>query len=164
MQNYGEIKSICFTKKILRRRCNIPNGYVFVSGLIHQNKLKKTAGILRISFFALLLCIALLASEDQPFPEFNPSLSKPDREIQKDKLSPVLIELFTYGLQVETSAQIFNCTPPFSFKNSSDEYPVIFKITEQLISHEFAQFSLFSLNLLIQRRNSNIAYPFQYFW
>lgn len=80
------------------------------------------------------------------------------------KDSKVSVELLSDFSESESLANPYSNTPPFTFKNSFNEFLAIVKIREQFFASEFTQYISISKNFRIKYRKANIIFPFHYFW
>lgn len=123
-----------------------------------MKNLFKISGIaLLIALYCATISFAGNNSQNSDF------INKSDSEKEKTN-STVSVKLFSNTSQSESLANPYSNTPPFTIKNSFNEFLAIVKIREQFFANEFTQYISISKNFRIKYRKANIIFPFHYFW
>ncbi|HEX2683303.1 MAG TPA: hypothetical protein VHL77_05205 [Ferruginibacter sp.] len=76
----------------------------------------------------------------------------------------VSAKCFKHTVQSENSFSIFNHARPVSLKNSHNDFPACIKTTGALVLTRFQQYHFYSQNLLTRVRQTDLIFPFHYFW
>jgi hypothetical protein len=94
----------------------------------------------------------------------NATFSKQAGEATKSYSHTVSAKSFQHTVQTENSITVCNHNSPVTVKNTYNKFLAINKVTEQLCIHTFLQYSFYSHKLLARLQNTDLNYPFHYFW
>jgi hypothetical protein len=76
----------------------------------------------------------------------------------------VAAKSFHHTIQTGNSLTVCNHSNPVTVKNTYKEFSAVNKITEQILVCSFLQYSFYSHKLLVRLQNTDLIFPFQYFW
>jgi len=76
----------------------------------------------------------------------------------------VAAKSFQHTVQTENSLSVCSHNNPVTVKNTYKEFLAVNKVTEQLLVRSFLQYSFYSHKLLLRLQNTDLIFPFQYFW
>lgn len=71
---------------------------------------------------------------------------------------------FQHTIQTENAITVCSLGNTVTAKNTYKELSAANTATEQVLVHAFSQYSFYSYNLLIRLQNTDLIFPFQYFW
>jgi hypothetical protein len=94
----------------------------------------------------------------------NAALSDFEKSGNKSYSAVVSSNLFCHTTQLKSSVTVFNHFPSPPLKNSFTELSAYTKVSEELFLHTFLQYSFYAQHLLIRLRQTDIIFPFHYFW
>jgi len=92
------------------------------------------------------------------------AVAKHSKGSHESYTAAVSAKSFHHTVQTENSVTAFNHARPVSLKNSFNEYSACIKITEQLFFTGFLQYSFYSHKLLMRVQQTDLIFPFHYFW
>jgi hypothetical protein len=100
---------------------------------------------------------------------FTNSFTKSDFQdypvsVQETIISDFSSKLFFHNIQSETSLINTNNFTSVKIKNSITGFWAIIKTTKQLFNIEITQNIIFSRNILINYKKTELIFPFNYFW
>lgn len=72
--------------------------------------------------------------------------------------------LFCHIAQTESSILVFRNIPQDSLKKSFNEFSGCFKNIQHLFINIFSQYQFYSKNLIVRLQNTDIIFPFHFFW
>lgn len=78
--------------------------------------------------------------------------------------SLVTNNLLCHTSEIESSNTIFNNTLPTTLKNNFNKFSNCIHSTEQAYFNTFSQYNFYAQNLLVRLQQTDIIFPFHYFW
>jgi hypothetical protein len=86
-------------------------------------------------------------------------------KLQKDAdFNFVVSTIITSIVENESSLQESSQSQSSTFKNNPNNFSLFLKITEEIYSSTFSQYTTAFYNFLIKYRKTDLIYPFHYFW
>ena len=86
-------------------------------------------------------------------------------KLQKDaNFNFVVSTIITSIVENESSLQESSQSQSSTFKNNPNNFSLFLKITEEIYSSIFSQYTTAFYNFLIKYRKTDLIYPFHYFW
>lgn len=83
---------------------------------------------------------------------------------EERNISPSSETIFFHNFQSESSINSYNNLPVQNIKEQFTDSWADFNVSERLIESEYSQYLIFTRNILINYRKSDIIFPFHYFW
>jgi hypothetical protein len=121
---------------------------------------KKSLRIIGLLNISILYCFVISLYSGHTF-GYNPDFSKLTNSKTESYYSVVTANLFCHTTQTESSVNVF---PVTSLKTVAQQFSVCGKITEQLLFNVFSQYRFYSQNVLTRFTQTDIIFPFHYFW
>ncbi|MEP7237167.1 MAG: hypothetical protein ABI685_04870 [Ferruginibacter sp.] len=125
--------------------------------------MKKSLHITALISIALLYCFATSLYSGIAF-KGNAAFAKQSNAANERYTADVSAKSFQHTLQTENSVSLVNHPRPAAVNNFHNEFSASIKVTEQLFVHTFLQYSFYSQKLLARLQNTDIIFPFHYFW
>ena len=94
----------------------------------------------------------------------NGSFSTQDGHAEKKYSNTVAAKLFQHTIQSENAVTVCGHSKPATIKNTCKEFSAINKAAEQVYVHTFLRYNFFSRKLLVRLQNTDLIFPFHYFW
>jgi hypothetical protein len=94
----------------------------------------------------------------------NIAFSKQDDKATANYSHSVSAKSFQHTVQTENSITVCNHNNTVTVKNTYKEFSGANRATENLLFHTFSQYKFFSHKLLVSLQNTNLIFPFHYFW
>jgi hypothetical protein len=116
----------------------------------------------------ILSLVGLIAIYCSAIGAVNNSLVYSDISINKTSSQEKVISFLSEKLFLHTSSDSslkdYNNLPGPDFKKQLTGLFAIINATEHLIGSEFSQYTTFTRSILVNHRNTDIIFPFHYFW
>ncbi|MBK8520324.1 MAG: hypothetical protein WAT20_11045 [Ferruginibacter sp.] len=112
---------------------------------------------------ALLYCLAIGLYSGIAF-NGNPAFAKQGNEAEKSYGHNVSAKYFLHTIQTRNSFTFGDYSSRVTVKNTYQKFSAANTITEQVLVHTFSQYRFYSHNLLVRLQNTDLIFPFQYFW
>ncbi len=125
--------------------------------------MKKSLQITGLISIALLYCLSIGLYSGIAFTG-NAAFAKQGNAAAESYGHSVAAKSFQHTLQTENSITVCNHSNPVTVKNTYKEYFAANTLTEQTLVHTFSQYSFYSHKLLVRLQNTDLIFPFQYFW
>jgi hypothetical protein len=110
----------------------------------------------------LLYCLAIGLYSSVPL-NANAAIAKQGNAKESYSHS-ITAKSFQHTVQTENSLTVCSHTNPVAEKNSYKEFSDANLASEHLLLHTFSQYNFFSNKLLVRLKNTDLIFPFQYFW
>lgn len=136
---------------------------IFTLIKVYLCNVKKTLRLIVFTSFLVLYCFVMSLYSNNAFIE-NSSFSKPSNSENRQYYFSTSLNSIYHIANTENFVNFFDNVSTSSPKNSFNKISVLVKITEQLFFNRFTQYSFESLNLLINLQQTNLIFPFHYFW
>jgi hypothetical protein len=94
----------------------------------------------------------------------NTTFSKQAGNATEKYSNTVSAKLFQHTVQTENSITVCNHGNPVTVKNTYNKFSAVNKVTEQLSVHTFLQYNFYAHKLLARLLNTDLIFPFHYFW
>jgi lipid-binding SYLF domain-containing protein len=120
----------------------------------------QTTGLISI---ALLYCLSIGLYSGMAFTG-NAAIAKQCDAADESYGSSISAKSFQHTVQTENSITVCNHSNPVTVKNTHKEFSAVNTVTEKVLVHSFSQYSFYAHKLLIRLQNTNLIFPFQYFW
>jgi len=124
---------------------------------------KRSLQITGLLSIALLYCLAIGLYSGMAFNRTAAFAKQPNTTKESYGYS-VAAKSFQHTVQSENSLTVCSHNNPVTLKNTYKEFSAINKVTEQVLVRTFLQYSFFSHKLLLRLQNTDLIFPFQYFW
>ena len=124
---------------------------------------KKSLRIFGLTSISLLYCF-VIGMYSGVGSNANAAVAKHSNASGESYAASVSAGTFHHTVQSENSFTAVNHARPFSLKNVYDEYSACLKISEQLFCTSFVQYSFYSHKLLMRVQQTDLIFPFHYFW
>jgi uncharacterized membrane protein YhiD involved in acid resistance len=124
---------------------------------------KKSLQITGLISIALLYCLAIGLYSGIAF-NSNAAFAKQASTAKESFSHSVSAKSFQHTVQTENAVTVCNHSNPVTVKNTYKEFSVVNKAATQLVVHTFSQYSFYSHKLLARLQNTDIIFPFHYFW
>lgn len=124
---------------------------------------KKSLHIIGLVSIALLYCFAIGLYSGVAYAG-NTSLARQVNAAKESYSNSISAKSFHHTVQTENSVSLVNNARPVSVNNTHNEFSAGIKVPEQLFVHTFTQYSFYSQKLLARLQNTDIIFPFHYFW
>jgi hypothetical protein len=124
---------------------------------------KKSLQITGLISIALLYCLFIGLYSGITF-NGNAAFTKQGSASKESYGYSVSAKSFQHTVQTENSLTVCNHSNPVTVKNTFKELSAVNTITEQVLVHTFSQYSFYSNKLLVRLQNTDIIFPFHYFW
>lgn len=125
--------------------------------------MKKSLQITGLISIALLYCLTVGLYSSMAF-NGNAAFAKQAATTKESYGYSVAAKSFQHTLQTENAVTVCSHSNPVTVKNTFKEFSAANTVTEQVIVHIFSRYSFYSDNLLMRLQNTDIIFPFHYFW
>jgi hypothetical protein len=130
---------------------------------MYLHALKKTLHITGLLGIALLYCLATALCSGVAYAGNTPFSKQAGNSTEKYS-NAVSAKLFQHTLQTENSITVCNHSNPVTVKNTFKDFSAINLATEHIYVRRFLQYNFFSHKLLARLQNTDLIFPFHYFW
>jgi hypothetical protein len=123
-------------------------------------KLLQITGLISMTLlycFATAFCSGMALRSDAIF-------SKTNRAEKESYSQSVSAKSFQHTVQTENSVTVCSHHSPVTVKNTYKEFSAANKAVEHVSVHTFSQYNFFSHKLLARLQNTDLIFPFHYFW
>jgi hypothetical protein len=124
---------------------------------------KKSLHITGLISIALLYCLCIGLYSGIAF-NGNAAFAKQGSTAKESYGYSISAKSFQHTVQTENSLTVCNHSNPVTVKNTFKELSAANTVTEQVLVHSFLQYSFYSNKLLARLQNTDIIFPFHYFW
>ncbi|MFM6925882.1 MAG: hypothetical protein ACKOU7_10315 [Ferruginibacter sp.] len=125
--------------------------------------MKKSLRITGLISITLLYCFAIGLYSGVAYAG-NTAFLKQDGSATEKYSNTVSAKSFQHTIQTETSVTVCSHSNPATVKNTYKEFSAVNKAAEQVYVHTFSQYSFYSRKLLVRLQNTDLIFPFHYFW
>lgn len=125
--------------------------------------MKKLLHITALTGIALLYCF-VIGLYSGAVHAGDVSFSKLDGKATASYAHSVTAKSFQHTVQTENSITLCSHSNPIIVKDSYKEFLAANKAIEHVSGHIFSQYNFFSHKLLVRLQNTDIIFPFHYFW
>ena len=125
--------------------------------------MKKSLHITGLISLALLYCFAIGLYSGAAYAG-NISFSKQSGNATEKYSNAVSAKLFQHTVQTENSATVCSHSNPVTVKNTYKEFSAANIADEHVYLHTLSQYHFFSHKLLARLQNTDLIFPFHYFW
>ena len=125
--------------------------------------MKKSLHITGLISLALLYCFAIGLYSGVAYAG-NTAFSKQAGNATEKYSNAVSAKLFQHTIQTENSITVCTHNNPVTVKNTYKEFSAANIATEHVGVHTFSQYNFFSQKLLARLQNTDLIFPFHYFW
>lgn len=125
--------------------------------------MKKSLHIAGLISIALLYCFAIGLYSGVAYAG-NTALLKQDGNAAEKYSNTVSAKLFQHTVQTENAVTVCSHSHPVTVKNTFKEFSAANKVAELVFVHTFSQYNFFSRKLLVRLENTDLIFPFHYFW
>lgn len=112
---------------------------------------------------ALLYCLTIGLYSGIAF-NGNAAFAKQSSTAKESYGYSVSAKSFQHTVQTENGVTVCNHSNPVTVKNTFKEFSAVNTVTEHILVHTFSQYSFYSNKLLARLQNTDIIFPFHYFW
>jgi hypothetical protein len=124
---------------------------------------KKSLQITGLISIALLYCFTIGLYSGMAF-NGNAAFAKQANATKETYGYSISAKSFQHTVQTENAVTVCNHNSPVTVKNTFKEFSDVNKVAEQILVHTFSQYSFYSNKLLVRLQNTDIIFPFHYFW
>jgi hypothetical protein len=124
---------------------------------------KKSLRIIGLAGISLLYCFVIGIYSGITF-NADAAVIKHSKASDENLTAAVSAKSFHHTVQTENAVTAFSHPKPVSSKNSHNEYSSCTKIAEQLFVTSFLQYNFYSHKLLMRVQQTDLIFPFHYFW
>lgn len=124
---------------------------------------KKTIRIIALLNISVLYCFIISLYSGNALTHSS-AFSKLTKSESKNCCTLPASDLLCHTAQATISAPAFTTAPSSSLKNPFNDFWAWAKLTDGVFFSTFLQYSFYSQNLLIRFRQTDIIFPFHYFW
>lgn len=125
--------------------------------------MKKRLRIIALLNISVLYCFVISLYSGNAS-TYSSAFSKLTKSESKNCSALTVSDFLCHVPHAEVAAPAFTTAPPSSLKTPFNEFLDWAKLTEQVFFSSFSQYSFYSQNLLIRFRQTDIIFPFHYFW
>ena len=125
--------------------------------------MKKSLHITGLISIALLYCLSIGLYSGMAF-NGNAAFAKQGKAAKESYGYSISANSFQHTVQTENAVTVCNHSNPVTVKNTYKEFSAANTVTEQVLVHSFSQYSFYSHKLLMRLQNTDLIFPFQYFW
>ncbi|MBK7306802.1 MAG: hypothetical protein IPI88_06990 [Chitinophagaceae bacterium] len=125
--------------------------------------MKKSLQITGLISIALLYCLSIGLYSGMAFKD-NAAIAKQCNAADESYGYSISAKSFQHTVQTENSITVCNHSNPVTVKNTHKEFSALNTATEQVLVHSFSQYSFYAHKLLMRLQNTDLIFPFQYFW
>jgi len=124
---------------------------------------KKSLRITGLISIALLYCFAIGLYSGVVYAG-NGSFLTQDGHAEKKYSNPVFAKHFQHTIQSENAVTVCSYSNPASVKSTWKEFSAANIAAEHVYVHTFSRYNFFSRKLLVRLQNTDLIFPFHYFW
>jgi len=124
---------------------------------------KKRIRIIARLTISVLYCFIISLYSGNALPHSS-AFSKLTKSESKNCSTLLASDLLSHTAQATLSAPAFTAAPSSSLKNPFNDFLAWVKTTDRVFFSTFSQYSFYSQNLLIRFRQTDVIFPFHYFW
>jgi IMP cyclohydrolase len=124
---------------------------------------KKSLQITGLISIALLYCLTIGLYSGIAF-NGNAAFVKQGSTTKESYSHSVSAKSFQHTVQTENGVTVCNHSNPVTVKNTFKEFSAVNTVTEHILVHTFSHYSFYSDKLLVRLQNTDIIFPFHYFW
>lgn len=124
---------------------------------------KRSLQITGLLSTALLYCLVIGLYSGVAFNDTAAFVKQTNTEKESYNHS-VAAKSFQHTVQAENSLTVCNHHNPVTVKNTYKEFSAVNLAAEHALLHTFSQYNFFSNKLLVRLQNTDLIFPFHYFW